>query len=156
MNTVIRTSLHQLKTNATACVDISHVNITKRVHTTRASIPKHGIGNVCSWYSKCLEHLALMWTLGVQVPQINATAHAQCTINISNVMFETKYLGVSNVHYLWVFPSVISVTKIHHVINKCIADSPDSKDHGANIGPTWGQQAPGGPNVGPMNLAIRI
>ena len=34
-------------------------------------------------------------------------------------------------------------------------DSPDSKDHGANMGPTWVLLAPGGPNVGPMNLAIR-
>ena len=32
---------------------------------------------------------------------------------------------------------------------------PDSKLHGANMGPTWGRQVPGGPHVGPMNLAIR-
>ena len=25
----------------------------------------------------------------------------------------------------------------------------DSKIHGANVGPTWGRQAPGGPHVGP-------
>ena len=31
---------------------------------------------------------------------------------------------------------------------------PDSKVYGANIGPTWGRQYPGGPHVGPMNLAI--
>ena len=30
----------------------------------------------------------------------------------------------------------------------------DSKVHGANMGPTWGRQDPGGPHVGPMNLAI--
>ena len=30
----------------------------------------------------------------------------------------------------------------------------DSKVHGANIRPTWGRQDPGGPHVGPMNLAI--
>ena len=29
-----------------------------------------------------------------------------------------------------------------------------SKVHGANIRPIWGQQDPGGPHVGPMNLAI--
>ena len=33
---------------------------------------------------------------------------------------------------------------------------PDSKVHGANMGPTWGLSAPDGPNVGPMNLAIRV
>ena len=31
---------------------------------------------------------------------------------------------------------------------------PDSKVHGANMGPTWILSAPGGPHVGPMNLAI--
>ena len=33
---------------------------------------------------------------------------------------------------------------------------PDSKVHRANMGPTWGQQDPGGPHVGPMNLAIWV
>ena len=32
--------------------------------------------------------------------------------------------------------------------------STDSKVHGANMGPIWGRQDPGGPHVGPMNLAI--
>ena len=32
--------------------------------------------------------------------------------------------------------------------------NPDSKVHGANMGPIWGQQDSGGPHVGPMNLAI--
>ena len=30
----------------------------------------------------------------------------------------------------------------------------ESKVHGANMGPTWGRQDPGGPHVGPMNFAI--
>ena len=30
---------------------------------------------------------------------------------------------------------------------------PDSKVHGANMGPTWVLPAPDGPHVGPMNLA---
>ena len=35
------------------------------------------------------------------------------------------------------------------------ADShPDSKVHGANMGPIWGRQDPAGPHVGPMNFAI--
>ena len=32
---------------------------------------------------------------------------------------------------------------------------PDSKIHGANMGPTWVPSDPDGPHVGPMNLAIR-
>ena len=33
---------------------------------------------------------------------------------------------------------------------------PDSKVHGANMGPTWVLSAPDGLNVGPMNLAIWV
>ena len=33
--------------------------------------------------------------------------------------------------------------------------APDSKVHGANMGPTWVLSVPAGPHVGPMNLAIR-
>ena len=37
----------------------------------------------------------------------------------------------------------------------CIWETvPDSKVHGANMGPIWGRQDPGGSRVGPMNLAI--
>ena len=32
--------------------------------------------------------------------------------------------------------------------------NPDSKVHGANMGPIWGRQDPGGPHVGSTNLAI--
>ena len=37
-----------------------------------------------------------------------------------------------------------------------LLDSPDSKVHGANMGPTWVLPAPDGPHVGPMNLATRV
>ena len=33
---------------------------------------------------------------------------------------------------------------------------PDSKVHGAYMGPTWCRQDPGGPHVGPMNFAIWV
>ena len=33
---------------------------------------------------------------------------------------------------------------------------PDSKVYGANMGPIWDRQDPGGPHVGPMNLAICV
>ena len=32
----------------------------------------------------------------------------------------------------------------------------DSKIHGTNMGPTWVLSAPDGPDVGHMNLAIRV
>ena len=31
---------------------------------------------------------------------------------------------------------------------------PDSKVHGVNMGPIWGQQDPGGSHVGPLNFVI--
>ena len=36
------------------------------------------------------------------------------------------------------------------------SDSPDSQVYGANMGPTWGRQAPGGLHVGSMNLALWV
>ena len=40
-------------------------------------------------------------------------------------------------------------------INRNLSNTvPDSKVHGANMRTIWGRQDPGGPHVGPMNLAI--
>ena len=33
---------------------------------------------------------------------------------------------------------------------------PDSKVYGTYTGPIWGRQDPGGPHVGPMNLATWV
>ena len=33
---------------------------------------------------------------------------------------------------------------------------PDSKVHGAKMGPIWGRQDPGGPDVGPMNFVMWV
>ena len=33
-------------------------------------------------------------------------------------------------------------------------NTPDGNVHGANMGPIWARQDPGGPSVGPMNFAI--
>ena len=38
--------------------------------------------------------------------------------------------------------------------NQAIRDNPDSKVHGANMGPIWGRQDQGGPHIGPMKFAI--
>ena len=40
--------------------------------------------------------------------------------------------------------------------SSCMDIYPDSKVHGANMGPTWVLSAPDGPHVGPMNLAIGV
>ena len=40
------------------------------------------------------------------------------------------------------------------IVHLFVAIRPESKLHGANMGPIWGRQDPGGPHVGPMNFAI--
>ena len=40
-----------------------------------------------------------------------------------------------------------------HYLDQCC---PNSKIHGANMGPIWGRQDPGGPHVGPMDFAIWV
>ena len=40
------------------------------------------------------------------------------------------------------------------MLGPATTQDPDSKVHGANIGPNWGLQVPGGPHVVPMNLAV--
>ena len=42
---------------------------------------------------------------------------------------------------------VVTVYTLKHI--------PDNKVHEAYMWPTWGRQDPGGPHVGPMNLAIK-
>ena len=46
----------------------------------------------------------------------------------------------------WSYAGTIILTPVY----------PDSKVHGANMGPIWGQQDPGRPHVGPMNFAIWV
>ena len=60
---------------------------------------------------------------------------------LSILWIGTAYINHAVSIYSWVIPA-----------NGYI---PESKVHGANMGPTWGRQDSGGPHVGHMNLAIR-
>ena len=51
---------------------------------------------------------------------------------------------IANVSYWW------------RIYDNTGHDYPDSKVHGANIGPMWGRQDPGGPHVGPVNFALWV
>ena len=68
---------------------------------------------------------------------------------------ETSYLPLLNAG----FETRVSYTKSPADKTVCIFHGiycrPDSKVHGANMGPTWVLSAPDGPHVGPMKLAIR-
>ena len=46
------------------------------------------------------------------------------------------------------------VITCHSFVN--VVAYPDSKVHGANIGPIWGRQDPSGPHVGSMNFATSV
>ena len=61
---------------------------------------------------------------------------------ISLYIFKVIYPSI----YIYVIPTVDLLTPAY----------PDSKAHGANMGPIWGRQDPGGPLVGPMNFAIWV
>ena len=45
---------------------------------------------------------------------------------------------------------------VYVMFSRVLCCFPDSKVHGANMGPTWVLSAPDGPHVGPMNLAIQV
>ena len=69
-----------------------------------------------------------------------------------------KILSVHANTHIRGFP-VVKMIKLRLVDFKMMQISqcnvPDSKVHGANMGPTWVLSAPNGPHVGPMNLVIR-
>ena len=60
-----------------------------------------------------------------------------------------------HIHLVTVFINSIISVKYNSdfwIWNK--KNNPDSNAHGANMGPTWGRQNPGGPHVGHMNFVI--
>ena len=72
--------------------------------------------------------------------------------------WQIKHCNLQTVRYAWVHTQHLGYLCIGALaISIDSADwlIPDSKVHGANMGPIWGRQDPGGPHVGPMNFAIR-
>ena len=56
---------------------------------------------------------------------------------------------------IMLFPEVHDLSHICRQKVCVVVYNPDSKVHGATMGPTWVLSAPDGPHIGPMNLAIR-
>ena len=62
--------------------------------------------------------------------------------------------------FIWLyfqFPWIYTISCPYHsgLLPQCQrSNTPDIKVHGANMGPIWGRQDPGGPLVGPMNFVI--
>ena len=96
--------------------------------------------SVCWWFEA-------LWYLLTSSLLISLSTNMAVTYQIiiswdgTPLYFETNYIA---------YCSVISLTHESKVVEK----SPDSKVRGANMGPIWGRQDPGGPHVGPMNFAI--
>ena len=72
-----------------------------------------------------------------------------CDVKMSHVTLSTITVTYIQVKSLWLIWRPGS-RGCHWIKN-----SPDSKIHGANMGPTWVLSAPDGSHVGPMNLAVR-
>ena len=82
----------------------------------------------------------------------------------SNYMFNLFYVNIiaryldsarRNDAYMqwWTRPPLAQIMDSIKILST--KNAPDSKVHGANMGPTWVLSAPDGPHVGPMNLATR-
>ena len=73
-------------------------------------------------------------------------------------MLFTKYTNICKYSPLILITTSYIPSSVQHrkdkISNPLQRLTPDSNVHGANMGPTWGRQDPGGPHVGPMNLAI--
>ena len=80
--------------------------------------------------------LLFLWFVG-------GTWFSACSHNVAWFIFGRWHCALLSLTMSWFCCS-------HH------RTSPDSRGHGANMEPIWGRQDPGGPHVGPMNLAIWV
>ena len=67
------------------------------------------------------------------------------------ILFQTRICKY-NIDNFLAFKCRFGICTGHELCNSY----PNSKVHGANMGPIWGRQDPGGPHVGPMNFAICV
>ena len=91
------------------------------------------------------QQLCYAWFLGIRL-QFNSWKDSKATIttecSYSAILFCNN---VSNINLILTY---------NHKMNH-LGSNPDSKVHAAHMGPTWVLSAPGGPHVGPVNLAVR-
>ena len=63
----------------------------------------------------------------------------------------------NNISYKYANAFIVLCFGVGHIVRPCgLIYFPDSKVYVADMGPTWGPQDPGGPHVGPINLAIWV
>ena len=107
------------------------------------------------------DHLCLPWprllccTKGM-LPWLQSNLRIKTGINISDVIS----CWVITMIIVWLLRLVLQNWNgvyppwFIHGLSGTICVIPDSKVHGANMGPIWNRQDPGGPHVGPVNIAI--
>ena len=139
-------------------------------HTTNARLPP----KYRAWISEPSEHcfieshgIASAFWLGDHF--LNAVLPRNHLKTMNSVLNSIRYLtesqwsvtiaGIMRLYFLKLKTRLAAVSCARWSLLMRFSDSPfmklpDSKVHGANMGPIWGRQDPGGPHVGPMNFAI--
>ena len=87
------------------------------------------------------------------------SAHWACGKYLCVIGFGVKFCSDNPWYNQWVrripCPGVFQELRVWIMALAVKDNIPDSKVHGANMGPTWVLSAPDGPHVGPLDLAIR-
>ena len=100
----------------------------------------------CSFYisNNCCLHQSVQWSYPRRSNSIRIMQH---------LLFLVSGCGSANDRYVKKKNSYIHQTRLRFFN---MIGFPNSKVHGANMGPTWVLLAPGGPHICPMSLAIRV
>ena len=132
---------HHVYIKRTICIDNNN-----NIHT---SINSHKISNYHH------THPALIAISVWQNPLIYLCSNSlpSCSFVNHNVAMNTQWLWPS---FLTFTATVIPDIDWQLLSRPLQRNYPDSKIHGANMGPIWGRQELGGPHVGPMNFAIWV
>ena len=111
-----------------------------------------------SFYYLCCHHINSL-PHGIMSFLINSKSKSHKAINtlspekMADIFTQNSH---AHFHYFFCHQAAWVLGKSDHLV--CLAriyyNHPDSKIHGANMGPIWGRQDPFGPHVGPTNLAI--
>ena len=109
-----------------------------------------------SWWRHQVETFSALLAICAGNSPVSGEFPAQRPVTRSfDVFFDLRLnKRLSKQSWGWWFETLSIHTHEETWISWCHAVNtfPDSKVHGANMGPIWGRQDPGGPHVGPMNL----
>ena len=138
---------------ATAFLHIQHSDVTWA--SCRIKPPLDCRSRVAVWYG-----MTLMFTVftGESSGGFDAKRAGDAETTVLSLTWESPHLERRSLYWDGVhfFATCRNVPIVFRWISWHIHDYvPDSKDHGANMAPIQVLSAPGGPHVGPINLAIR-